>query len=199
MAVDKPFGDPPRAGAKSGMRVKGATLRSYVHWLQRQKKIEAVMARVPPSTLNLIRDPPLPGAWIDGMEVVRIVAALEAVDGIDGVRRCAVDTLQDMMPHHRTLITGLLRLFGASPALMFRRVDDLLRTSVEGIHYVYTATADRAGFMDVQYDVASELPQCVFVNGMSLMMLLFMIAGVAGTVGEPERRGPARVRYALSW
>src|SRR4051812_13135463 len=120
------------------MRVKGLAFRCYVGWLQREKKTDAVIARLPASTAALLRDPPLPGAWIDGMDMVRIVSAIEMVAGLEAVRRCGRETIEDLLPKHHTLVTGLLRLFGATPATLFRRVNDLIRTSVEGISYTYT-------------------------------------------------------------
>jgi len=181
------------------MRVKGATLRSYLHWLQRERKIDEVLARVPPSTAALLREPPLPGTWIDGMELVRLMIAVQAVAGIDGVRRSGRDTLHEMLPRHRTLVTGLMRLFGTSPATLFSHVDELIKSGVEGIHYAYSATGERSGTMLVSYAVAGELPLCVFVNGLSVLQLLFALVGVQGTVGEPERRGPTTAAYQLRW
>jgi hypothetical protein len=182
------------------MRVKGLAFRAYVSWLQREKKTEAVLARVPPSTAALLREPPLPGSWIDGMDMVRIVSAIEMVAGLDAVRRCGRETIEDILPKHHTLVTGLLRLFGATPATLFRRVNDLMRTSAEGIHYTYTPTGERSGLMEVRYDVPGELPMCAFLNGMTLFMVLFALAGVNnGVIGDPQRRGPAIVAYQLQW
>jgi hypothetical protein len=181
------------------MRVKGTALRSYIHWLEREHKLDAILARVPASTAALIRDPPLPGTWVDGMDLVHMMEALAAIDGLDGVRRCGNQTLQDMVPRHRTLITGLLRLFGTSPATLFRHVNELVKTSAEGITYVYWPKSERSGTMEVRYNVPGELPMCTFINGMTLFQIIFALVGIPGTVGEPERRGPAAVSYALSW
>jgi hypothetical protein len=181
------------------MRVKGATLRSYLHWLQRERKVDEILARVPPSTAALLREPPLPGTWIDGMELVRLMTALQAVAGIDSVRRCGRETLQEMLPSHHSLITGLIRLFGTSPATVFAHADELFKTGVEGIHYRYTPTGERSGTMLVSYAVAAELPLCIFINGLSVLQLLFALVGVPGTVGEPERRGPTAAAYQLRW
>ena len=181
------------------MRVKGATLRSYLHWLQREHKVDEVLARVPPSTAALMREPPLPGTWVDGMELVRMMMALQAVAGLDAVRKCGHDTLQEMLPRHRTLISGLMRLFGTSPATLFAHVDELVKSTAEGIHYVYTPAGERAGTMVVSYTVTGELPMCVFINGASVLQLLFALVGVTGTVGEPERRSPTAAAYSLRW
>ncbi len=181
------------------MRVKGLPFRMYVGWLERQKLTEPVIARLPPTTAALLRHPPLPGAWIDGMEMVRIVSAIEMIGGLDAVRRCGRETIEDLLPKHHTLVTGLLRLFGATPATLFRRVNDLVRTSVEGISYTYTPKGDRSGLMEVRYNVPGELPMCAFINGMTLFMVLFALAGIEGRIGNPERRGPATVAYQLDW
>jgi hypothetical protein len=181
------------------MRVKGATLRSYLHWLQREHKVDELLARVPPSTAALMREPPLPGTWVDGMELVRMMMALQKVAGIDAVRRCGHDTLQEMLPRHRTLVTGLMRLFGASPSALFAHLDELVKTSAEGIHYAFAPAGERAGTMMVSYSVTGELPMCVFVNGMSVLQLMFTLVGVPGTVGEPERRSPTAAAYLLRW
>ena len=182
------------------MRVKGLAFRCYVNWLQREKKTDAVIARLPAPTAALLREPPLPGAWIDGMDMVRIVSAIEMVAGLDAVRRCGKETIEDLLPKHHTLVTGLLRLFGATPATLFRRVNDLMRTSVEGINYTYTPKDERSGVMEVRYNVPGELPMCAFVNGMTLFMVLFSLAGVRnGFIGDPQRRGPATVAYQLRW
>jgi hypothetical protein len=182
------------------MRIKGLAFRAYVTWLQREKKIDAIIARLPASTAALVKEPPLPGAWIEGVDMVRIVSAIEMVAGIEAVRRCGRETIEDMLPKHHMLVTGLLRLFGATPATLFRRVNDLVRTSVEGMSYTYTPTEERAGVMEVRYSVPGELPMCAFVNGMTLFMVLFRLAGIPnGYIGDPERRGPATVAYQLRW
>jgi hypothetical protein len=182
------------------MKIKGLALRMYVAWLEREKKTEAVIARLPPATAALLRDPPLAGSWIDGMDMVRIVAAIEMVGGLDAVRRCGKETIEHILPKHHTLVTGLLRLFGATPATLFRRVNDLVRTTVEGINYTYTPQSERSGVMEVRYNVPGELPMCAFINGMTLFMVLFALAGIPnGYIGDPQRRGPATVAYELRW
>src|SRR5262245_49128948 len=105
------------------MRIKGLAFRTYVNWLQREKLTDTISARLPSTSATLLREPPLPGAWIDGMDMVRIVSAIEMVAGLDAVRRCGRETIEDILPKHHTLVTGLLRLFGATPATLFRRVN----------------------------------------------------------------------------
>jgi hypothetical protein len=182
------------------MRMKGRLLRAYVKWLVRDKKLDAVLQRVPPETAELIRDPPLPGTWIDRELVAPIVAAVDEIGGKAAVRRMFKTVMtEEHLPLARPGLTGLLRIFGASPATLYKRFHQLMRTSMEGMECEYTPTSERSGLFELRYAVDDEVPMSSFIAFMPTLEAALDLCAVRGTVSEPERKGPARVVYRIIW
>jgi hypothetical protein len=181
--------------------VKGASLRAHIGWLRRENKLELVRARVPMTTQRLIDDPPLPSTWLDSRDVEPLLCALEAIDGRAGVLRMARDAMHEdsFMARLRPMLAGVVRLFGTSPATLFRHLHDLVKSSVQGMSFEYLAESERAGVMEVRYAVDGEVPGCTFVSCMAALESLLELCGVNGVVGEPQRVGPAAARFRITW
>jgi hypothetical protein len=183
------------------MQVRGVTLRAYIQWLTRESLLAEVLTRVPPSTARLLKDPPRADVWVEGREVLNVVTAIDTLYGLDGVRRFARETLdQQIVPTHRPVLIGLLRMFGASPVTLFKRMNLLVRWNVKGMDYCYLATSERAGVMEVRYLAEEEIETSAFVSGATVMeALLELCSAENGTVGEPERLSATSVAYQIKW
>jgi hypothetical protein len=180
--------------------IKAATLRADVQWLQRENRLAAILERVPPSTALLLRDPPLASTWVDSQHGEAVLRALESVDGKFAVLRMSREKLRDgLLPPLRPMIAGVLRLFGTSPATLYRRMNDLVKTSVRGMEFIYQPVSTRAGVMQVRYDVEREVPTCMFISCMAALEIALELCGVQGTVSEPERISPASARFRIVW
>jgi hypothetical protein len=180
--------------------IKGSTLRAQVKWLTRERKLDAVLQRVPPTTAELIHNPPLASTWIDARYVEPILSSLEAAEGTAAVLRMAREKMRDeLLPPLRSMLTGVLRLFGATPATLYRRMNDLVKTSAQGMEFSYTASSEQSGVMEVRYLVEREVPSCTFVACMAALEAPFELCGVEGTVSDPERTGPTSARFRITW
>jgi hypothetical protein len=181
------------------MRVKAKAFRSYIHILECLGKREAVVAAVPPATAKLMADPPLPGSWMDEHHMHHIIEAVEKIGGLVAVRELARRGTEEAREPYMNLVEGVLKLFGTSPATLFKRMNLLVSSLLEGIDYTYTSTGERSGFMDMQWSASYEIPTCVFVAQIPTFQTLLDACGVHGVVGTPERLGPQRARFPIQW
>jgi hypothetical protein len=180
--------------------VKGATVRAHLKWLAKDGKLEAVLQRVPPETAALIRNPPLASTWIDSQVMEPMMCALEELGGKAAILRMSRDELrEDLMTPLRPMIAGVLRLFGTSPATIYGRLNDMVKTTVRGMEFKFQSLSERSGSMEVRYDVEREIPTCMFVSCMAALEMVPELCGHRGRVGEPERLGPAVARFDVSW
>jgi hypothetical protein len=181
--------------------VKAASLRAYVAWLRRQGKLSAVMARVPPASAQLLASPPLVSSWIDARDIEPILCALEELDGAGAVLRMTRESLREdsFLTLLRPMLTAMLRLFGASPATLYRHMNDLCKTSVRGMDFAFRADGERAGTVDVSYAVEREIPSCMFLSCKAALELVPDLCGLRGAVGDPERLSPSAVRFLVAW
>jgi hypothetical protein len=175
-------------------------LRAYVEWLTKERLVDEVARRVPPATAALMRSPPLAGTWIDRKDVAPIVVAVDQIAGTSGVRRMSTTALRGgIAARLRPALTRILAFLGTSPATLYKRMDDVLRTTIEGIHSQYTETSERSGVVEVRYDLNEEVPLCSFIALMASLEAALDFCEVKGVVGEPERTGPASVRFKIRW
>jgi len=182
-----------------GMRLKASTLRSYIAVLEKDNRRDAVMAQVPPETAAVIAEPPLPSTWVDWKHVVHITVAVESLAGMAGVRQLARRAVDEAKGPYVRVLETVLRLFGTSPAAIFKRMNDLTKNAIQNMEYAYTPISDRAGVMEVRYHVDFEVPTCMFVGGMSVMTAVMESCGIHGVVGEPERLSATSVAYKIRW
>jgi len=183
----------------TGIRLKSSTFRSYVNVLVDDGKAQAVMALVPPETAAVMSNPPLASSWVDFRHIVHLTEAVHRLGGMAGVRELTRKaTAQARKPHMR-LVEGVLKLFGTSPATLLKRMNDFVRTTIEGLEYRYTPNGERAGIMEMVYSLDYEVPTSVFVGAAPALQTILDACGVKGIIGEPERLGPNRVRFTIQW
>jgi hypothetical protein len=180
--------------------VKGASLRAHIKWLAREKRLDAVLERVPPPVAELARNLPLASTWIDAQLIEPIMQALQELDGTQAVLRMSREELRaDLIAPLRGMISGILRLFGTSPASVYPRMNDMVKTSVRGMDFHFERQFDRAGVMEVRYDVEREIPFCMFVSCTAALEMVLELCGVVGRVGDAERVDRRTARFRISW
>src|SRR5258705_13849049 len=105
------------------LQMKGFVFRGFLVELDRGGLLPGVLESVPEDTRALLVPPPLANAWIEGEHVNRIGESVCAAHGALRWRRIAHDaTLNYGIPILRSAVEGVLRLFGASPSMMFSRM-----------------------------------------------------------------------------
>jgi hypothetical protein len=165
----------------------------------KEGKRDAVMALVPPETAALIASPPLAGSWMDLGHIFQIVFAMEKLGGLAAVRDLAKKGTDDARKPYMSIVESVLKLFGTSPATLFKRMNSLVSSFIEGVEYNYTPKTDRSGFMEAHYHADYEIPMCVFVSLIPTFQILLDACGAKGSVGTPERTGPTKGRFLISW
>jgi hypothetical protein len=181
------------------MRLKALTFRSYVVVLNRDGRRGAIMALVPPDTAALIADPPLAGSWMDLKPMMHLTQAVEKLGGMTAVRELARKGTDEARKPYMGVVEGVLKLFGVSPATLFKRMNALVSSFIEGIDYRYTPISDRSGAMEMEWDADFEIPMCVMIGQTPTFQVLLDACGVKGVVGQPERLGPKKARFLLHW
>jgi hypothetical protein len=185
--------------SEPGIRIKAAWLRPLISVLIEEHKLDAVKALVPPDTAALLVRPPLETTWIDFQHNVRIIEAIEKLAGTIAVRDFSRKMTDKARKPYLRIVEGLLRMFGTSPATLFKRVDDIARGFVTNHHFKYAPINERSGMMEIFYDVDYPIPDCIFVSSMPSFETLLNMCGVKGMVYSPERLGPQRARFRIEW
>jgi hypothetical protein len=183
----------------TGIRLKASTFRSYISVLADDGRAQAVMERVPPETAAIMADPPLASSWVDFRHIVHITVAVEALAGLGGVREFTRKATDRARKPHVRLVEGVVKLFGTSPATLYKRMNEVVRSTIEGLEYRYTPTSDHSGVMEMIYGVDYEVPMCMLVGAMPTLQVILEVCGVEGLIGPPERLAPNRVRFAIRW
>jgi hypothetical protein len=181
-------------------QVKGVVVRTYVKYLEREGRMAAVLERLSPAEAATLRNPPLPGTWVDAMVLENVSGAIFELDGLAALRRLSRTTINEgMLPTLRPMIQGIMRLIGVSPSSLFSRLNDVVKTSCKGIDYQWTSTGDRSGKMEVRYDTTRAVPAHAFITGAASLEAVLELCSVKGVVSEPELLGPNRGRYTIRW
>lgn len=182
-------------------RVKGAMIRSYVKYLEREKLLGRVIEQLSPEYAALLKDPPLVGTWVDAWALVETGRAALALVGPEGFKRMALETVDAHSRYDfiRPFLLGVMRLFGMSPATLFSRLDDLSRTSVEGMEFRYTAKTPQSGVVQVRYLVDKPIPAFCWISTAAVFENIFVICKIPGKVGECRVGRQNTGEYDVSW
>jgi hypothetical protein len=183
----------------AGVRLKGSTVRCYLQVIDRDPRRDAIVANLPAATVALVLNPPLATSWVDFAHVTALTLAVESAGGVAAVRDLARKVVDQAKRPHLRILEGVLRLFGASPATVLRRMSDIVKHTIENNQWTYTPTSERSGVMDVRWLVDGEVPSCMFIGATATIQAVLDACGVRGLIGAPERIGPAHARYVIQW
>ncbi|HEX4460189.1 MAG TPA: hypothetical protein VIA18_19560 [Polyangia bacterium] len=183
----------------SGIQLKATSFRAYLSVLDKDDLRAAIVARVPPETAALMAAPPLGGSWMDFITMLHITEAMEAVGGMAGVRDLARKGTNEARKPYMGVVETVIKLFGTSPATLFKRMNSLVGSFIRGIDFQYIAKSERSGVMEVTFLPEYPIPMCVFVSQAPSYQALFETCGVNGVIGQPERVNTQKARTALQW
>ncbi len=136
---------------KVGYEVKGAALRAYIKELERKGWLDAVSAKISPEARAAFAAPPPASSWMDAAPIEELMGVVEALHGEQSVRALSHGAQKDLVPVLRPVIEGVLRIFGASPATMYARMELLTRTSLRGVEFGWEAASPESGTMEVRF------------------------------------------------
>ena len=180
--------------------MKGAVVRSYLKHLDKEKLLGRVVEQLSEEHAALLRTPPLVGTWVDAWALIETSRVVLAIGGPEAMKRMARETADTHSRYDfiRPFLLGVMRLFGVSPATLFSRLDDLAKTSVEGMAFRYTAKTATSGTIEVRYLIDKPIPAFCWMATTAVLENIFAICKIKGTVGEPRISQNSAV-YDLSW
>ncbi len=181
-------------------RVKGSIFRAHLKVLERDQKLETIRARVSPATQRLLQSPPLASSWMESPPLDEIVEQIELLEGMDGIRRMAEETLRLEMSGLLTpMVRGVMRIIGTSPHSLFSRMNDLVRTVIQDVEYSWSKTGEKSGVQLVRYPTAKNVPMRTFIGGIAGQKNTLNLCNVEGTVDDPVRRSQNSAEFVIRW
>lgn len=183
--------------------VKGSMVRSVAAVLAQRGLRDAVTGRVGPEARALLLDPPLPTQWVDARVFNQIYDALYELLGAERLRTLNKEAVEHGLgPLLRATAERVLRIFGASPATLFSKLDRVAGSTARGVTYHYEVVDAKSGLFDVEYPSLTDVPLGPFVATGGALEMIFDMCGVQGSIGDAEwvpngRRN--RVRFKVSW
>jgi hypothetical protein len=184
--------------------LKGSAYRGYALVLRRDQRMEAVCARLPPATAALLRDPPPSTAWIDYVHLRDLSQLVAEMYGIEYWAQVAYESTRDsMMPLLRTVVEGVLRLFGATPHTLFSRMHDSSSLTTRGFRATYTRLGDNSGEVTIAYPGHDDVPHAMsFASGRSMLQITCELCGRTGSWDPPEKlpvSAGCAYRFRVRW
>jgi hypothetical protein len=181
--------------------VKGAVVRAYVTFLEREKLFDTVVARLEPEHARVFRNPPLVSTWVDGWCLIETTRAVQQLKGNEMLRRISTETTAAHAKYDfvQPFLQGIMRLFGVSPATLLSRFNELAKTSVEGMEFRYTASSPRSGVMRVRYDLDQAVPKHCWITTVAVFENVIKMCGADGTVSEAKILDDMAADYEIRW
>jgi hypothetical protein len=179
------------------IRLKASTFRSYVKLLVADGRLAEVRAQVPPDTQRMLDDPPLASTWMEWRHTEAMVLAIEKQWGTPAIRDYSRRSIAEMRGINLRIAEGILRIFGMSPATVYKKMNDSIRSLCEGMEYEYTSLGERVGRIEASY--AEPVPDCVMLGTVASLEEILRICRVKGTVDGPKRLSPKSAEFHVSW
>ncbi|MFO0559985.1 MAG: hypothetical protein U0269_18370 [Polyangiales bacterium] len=170
-------------GAVIDFSIKGSILRGLVLALKQDAKLAAVEAKLSGETLALVRALPTLGAWVDGIRAVELEEAMAEVLDARGLRELGRKSVAiELRGITRSMTEGILRLFGATPSVMFSRVSLFDPITVKGVKNTWTSTGPNSGQIRTQYATSKGLPSVMGEVSAGMLAATHELCGATGTV-----------------
>lgn len=163
--------------------VKGTLFRGPVLVLRQQGKLAAVEAKLRGATLAMARELPTTTAWIEGRNLVELEQGIHEALGDRGLRDVARKCTQvEIGPLTRSITDGIIRLFGATPQVMFQRVSMFDPLVTKGAKTAWQSTGPSSGEVRLTYATSRGLPDVMAEFSAGMLESTFDFCRVEGTV-----------------
>lgn len=173
--------------AHSGTQSKGTIFRGVVRELRRTGDFPAVRARVPPRVAALLDDPPPATAWVpieDAEPVLLVLAELRGLGAVRALARSAATN--DIAPVLSSFVSGALRVFGATPHALFKRVNDMVGITTRGLRVEYSSLGERSARLRHVFSLRREVPMAQWVAISGGLEFVFGLTNVNGWIDAPK-------------
>jgi len=174
-------------------------VRGYLTLFERYGILEKMRPRLSPELAALVARPPLPISWVSAAVFDELLKAAGESSSRDMVRKVAYEntsqqTGQMVLPMLRTL----LKLWGATPATLFRNLNSVVTVQVKGTRLDYVPETESSGIIEIDSDrVANDY---VYAGWEGTLMYAYEVAGVKGEIGRTQLlEGGRKGRLPVSW
>jgi hypothetical protein len=175
------------AAPMQGIEVKGAFLRAYALALRKEGLYDQVLDRVSAQARDALVRPPPTSAWVDYALCLEVLRAVQALRGTAGVRRFGYDSVSaGVAPFMQTLLHGLLRIFGVSPATILGNMGRLAGQMTRGADYRWSPQSDTSGVLTMIVPGQRDVDPVVWHSSAGGFEIAFESCGVRGTVQDPK-------------
>lgn len=160
--------------------------------------LDAVLARIPPETRQLV-DNPYGQRWHPWQHGAALATAVLDVAGPQALEDVTFVMARDSFgPILTPMLKIALTLMGMSPASLFTRVDQSIRPAVQGVTARWERTGEHTGLVSFEYPIVP--PPFADTSWRGGLRFMFQLVGLEGQIAPCERRESGRVLvFAVSW
>lgn len=182
---------------------KASAFRSLLGVLREDQLFDVVLAHCPAEAQAIMKDPPLPIAFMPAVVFQYVFRALDAEVGLERLRDIARrSVLTGPMKVMRPIIEGTLRMFGASPTAFFRRMSQIMKPQIKGVDFDFILLEEGRATLELTYPYLHDVPDAAFVYWEAVLANTFEICGRHGSA-RTDRSGDTpdrnRAHIYLEW
>lgn len=171
------------------------TLREAGHWA-------AVSRELSRPARSYCEEPRPSSTWFPGaiiLEVQGVTADLFGDGPLRALGRRSIE--RSVMQTARTMIEGLTRVFGMTPASLLGRLGMFGALTSRGVEFEWRSVEPNVGSLEIEYPHSRDLPDALFVFNAGTMDPVFDLCGVQGSLSAHEVLTPERnrVRHVARW
>jgi len=183
----------------TNIRVAAMLVRGYIDLFERRGVMEKIRPKMSPALSAFVERPPLPIAWVDADLFYELFALAGEATSYGALRQFAVEhTSQQVGPMLLPMLKALLRLWGATPATLFKNAASVVGVQSKGTKFSYTAESDTSGVIEI--DPGKVIHPVVWAGWEGTLLFAFDVAGVKGEMGRTQViDGGRRGRIAVRW
>ncbi len=180
-------------------RVAAMLVRGYIDLFERRGVMEKIRPKMSPELAAFVARPPLPVTWVDATLFYEMLTQAGEATSLEAIRQFAIEnTSQQAGPMLLPMLRTLLRLWGATPATIFKNTASVVGVQSKGTRFTYTPETDTSGVIDIEPGMV--MSPYVYAAWEGVFMFAYEVAGVKGEVSRTEvLEGGRRGRVAVKW
>ena len=180
------MGESGNMASRGSYELKCWTVRAHLTQAAKLSAFPEVLAKLPAETRQTLEALPLAAAWVDGMVLQDLLTAVDAVCGIDAARQVSLGAQETSIgPLLMPIVSGLLRVFGATPNTLLSRFSDMTRTQLRGIALRWTLEDPRKGCLLATFPHGGN-QRAAFIGFETSCEYMLRLCRVKGSVSPTE-------------
>lgn len=181
---------------------KAQILNAFVETLREAGYWTAVSRELSRPARSHCEEPRPASSWFPGAIICEVQCVTADVYGEAQLRAIGRRSSErSVLQTARSLIEGLTRVFGMSPASLLGRISMFGALTSRGVEWHWRQVEPHAGVLEVEFPQSLDLPDAVFVFNAGTIDPVFDLCSVAGSLSAPEVLNAERnrVRYVARW